>query len=478
MKMIVRFLLSITVVLALGACIEDGFTTSPSDTPVFSTDIVDMGDVFTDETTPTSRILIHNRNSKSLLLSEISLSGPDAEYFRINVDGSSTPQGWTNLEIRGKDSVFVLIQATLPERGDLTDNFSAQLDVRTNGVVTSLPIVARGVNVTRLRAQTITSDTRLVADKPYQIYDSLVVAPGATLTIDPGTTLCFHDKGELIVRGTLICEGTAEQPIVMTGDRTGNVVTDISFDIMSRQWTGVFFTRTSADNHMAYTVVKNTTQGVTVSGDPETDYSTRPQLSLLNSVLRNSAGCVLEAYRSGIKATGCEFAEAADGLVYLQGGEYRFDHSTFANNYLFAAISGPAVQFGEPAYDEEWDGDTDGLPASYIKADFTNSILYGIGTELSHGDLEGCEIYFRNCLFKSEGSDDDNFINCIWGEDPLYYTERLEYIFDYRLRPDSPAIGKADGTLSGPEAAVDFYGNRRGSIPDLGAYVFTPPTED
>ncbi len=478
MKMIVRFLLSISAVLTLGSCIEDGFTTSPSDTPVFSEECIDMGDVFTEETTPTSRVLIHNRNNKSLLLSEISLSGPDAEYFQINVDGSSTPAGWNNLEIRAKDSVFVLIQATLPERGDLCDEFSAQLDVRTNGVVTSLPIVARGVNVTRLRGETLDSDTRLTAVKPYQIYDSLVVAEGATLTLEPGTTLHFHDKAELIVRGTLISEGTVEEPVVMKGDRTGNVVSDISFDIMSRQWTGVFFTRTSTGNRLKHTMIRNTVQGVTVNGNPESDYSSTPQLTLLNCILNNSAGYVLEAYRSRVKATGCQFSEAGDGLIYLQGGKYRFDQSTFSNNYLFAAISGPAIQFGEPSFDEEWDGDTEGLPESYIQADFTNSIIYGIGSDLSHGDLEGYSIYFRNCLFKSEGTDDDNFINCIWGEDPLFYTDRLEYVFDYRLRPDSPATGMADSSLSEADAATDLYGNSRGNQPDLGAYVFTLPEED
>ena len=80
----------------------------------------------------------------------------------------------------------------------------------------------------------------------------------------------------------------------------------------------------------------------------------------------------------------------------------------------------------------------------------------------------------RHCLLKSKGSDDDNFISCIWDEDPLYYTVRSEYLFDYRLRDESPAIGAADPALTSPRAALDSYGLTRGSRPDIGAYVWSP----
>ncbi len=67
---------------------------------------------------------------------------------------------------------------------------------------------------------------------------------------------------------------------------------------------------------------------------------------------------------------------------------------------------------------------------------------------------------------------------CVWDEDPLYYTVRNDYIFDYRVKPDSPAIGAADATLTLPEAATDRYGMPRGAAPDLGAYVYTEPVEE
>ena len=54
---------------------------------------------------------------------------------------------------------------------------------------------------------------------------------------------------------------------------------------------------------------------------------------------------------------------------------------------------------------------------------------------------------------------------------------REDYIFDYRLQAESPAIGAADPALTAPEASVDAYGLSRGTAPDLGAYVYTPDNE-
>lgn len=458
------------------SCIEDGFTTAPSDQPVFSTDTLDMGIVFTDEPTPTKRFIVHNPHSRQLSISDIRLSGDAASCFRLNVDGI-TGREFAAVDIRGNDSIFVFVEATLPPGDKPLSDYEASVDFTTNGVTRSVVLAAKGQNVVRLKGVTLDDDTRFDSTLPYQIYDSLVVAPGATLTLEAATNLCFHDKAMLIVRGTLLSEGTPEQPVVMAGDRTGNVVADISFDIMSRQWTGVFFTSTSQGNRLVNTNIRNTWQGVTIDGSPMADYSEAPQLYMLNTRLRNSGGLVLEAYHSAITAVGCEFAEGADGLIYLQGGKHRFNHCTVANYYLFSALGGPAIQLAHLSFDPD-KGLDDGSGLPYTAAEFTNCIVYGNGAELSHGDLNGTDVYFRRCLLKSNGSDDDNFIECLWDTDPLYYTEREKYIFDYRLRPESPAIGAADPSLTLPDAATDGYGMTRYDPADLGAYVFHPPTEE
>lgn len=462
----ILILLAAAIAMTLPSCIEDGFTTSPSDLPSFSVDTLDMGEIFTEQVSTTHRFTVYNRADKGLCISRISLSGENAPLFRLNVDGFSGTE-FSNVEIRAKDSIIVLVSTTLPPNGrNVPVEITASLDFLTNGVSESVVLAARGRDVTRLRALTIDTDTRLTAEKPYQIYDSLVVAPGATLTIDPGAELFFHDGAMMVVRGTLKAVGTPGNEIQMAGDRTGNVAADISFDIMSRQWLGLFFTSTSRDNRLDYVHLRNTWQGVTIDG---TDAPGQVSLTMVNSRLRNSGMHALEVHHANVNAYGCEIAEAADGSVLLHGGSHVFSHCTLANYYLFSALGGPILAFEHVNAKSD---DLSGLP--FTSASITNSIIYGNGADISHGDLTGMDIILDHCLLKSNGTDDDNFLSCLWDSDPLFYTVREDYYFDYRLRDESPAIGAADPALTAPEAATDRYGLPRGAVPDIGAYVYTP----
>ena len=116
-------------------------------------------------------------------------------------------------------------------------------------------------------------------------------------------------------------------------------------------------------------------------------------------------------------------------------------------------------------------------PASHTFPQTFQTALYGYGSELSHGDLTGTNVTIRSTLFKTKGEDDDNFINCLWDADPLYYTVREDYYFDYRLKPESAAIGKADASFTRDLSKKDRYGNTQPAQPDLGAYVFVAPKE-
>ncbi|MDE7376436.1 MAG: hypothetical protein K2N16_06280 [Muribaculaceae bacterium] len=443
-------------------CIEDGFATSPSDQPAFSVDTLDFGVIYTDELSRTSRMVVYNRHSKGLNLQSVKMAGPNAELFRINVDGMSGRE-LSDIEIRAKDSIFVFVEATLPSTDtDAPVRVESELQFVVNGVTSRVVVAADGQDIYRLNGLVVDKDKTLTGGRPYRVTDSLVVVPGATLTLDPGVKLMFHDKAYMSVGGTLRSMGTPEQPVRLTGDRAGDVITGVSFDIMSRQWDCVDFLPSSTGNYMQYTEVSNTSYGVAVYGDGS-DLD-QPKLSLVNCRLRNSGECVLLAFNASIDARGCEFAEAGSGLVYLLGGNHRFDLCTASNHYLFASAGGAAWTFVDPENTEDWAG----IPPT--SALITNSITWGIGDDVSPGDLAGQPIVFNRCLFRSKGTDDDNFVDCIWDADPLFYTEREKYLFDYRLRPDSPAIGAAYPALSDRPLATDFYGAPRAS--DLGAYAF------
>lgn len=450
----------------LSSCIEDGFTSSPDDRPDFSTDTLDLGTVITTDVSMTRRFTVRNRHDKGLMISDIHVEGDNADFFRLNVDGFSGTS-FNNVEIRANDSIYILVSCTLPENNlDTPVDIFAKLAFTTNGSTDHVVLKATGRDVTRLNGQTLTGNTVLSATRPYQIFDSLVVAPDATLTLPAGTVLMFHDKAYLRIYGTLDSQGTADKPVELRGDRTGDVISGITFDLMAGQWQGVQFDPGSKGNRLYHTIIRNTVGGVVVD---------RSELEIVNSRLRNSQYRALTSLFSNITAVGSEFAESAYATVYLAGGESTFDHCTFPNYYLFSAIYEPALVLdhlnGQTAVE-----DAEDMP--YTRARITNSIIYGLGSDITPGDLNDTEVTLTNCLLKSKGTNDEHFIDCLWDADPLYYTVREDYIFDYRVKPESPAIGAGNSALSTHHAATtDAYGLPRGAKPDLGAYVFVKPDE-
>lgn len=462
-----KYITIATLILALSllaSCIEDGYTSSPSDQPSFSTDTLDLGLVYTDELTATSRMTIRNPHGKSLNIEQISISGANEDVFRINVDGLAG-RVFSDIEIRAKDSIFVFADAHLPENGSAApQKVTADLNITVNGLTSVVTLAATGQDVVRLRDAVYESDATIKAEKPVIVFGDMTVAEGATLTIEPGSMVRFHDKASLQVYGTLACNGTPSQRITLTGDRTGDVIQGVSFDLMSRQWEGIALHPSSSGSKMAFTEVSNTWYGVGVKGDGSDLDS--PKLTLDNCKLRNAGSCVLAAFNASVSAYGCEFAEGGGGLVYMLGGKHRFDQCTAANNYLFSAISGAAWIFAPPQASDEY------ADVAHATALITNCITSGLGAAISINKFDGQEITFRRCMFGVDGEDDDNFIDCIYNSDPLFYTVRSEYLFDYRLKTESPAIGAADNALSEHPLECDFYGIPRTS--DLGAFAFDP----
>lgn len=459
------FIITAAIGMALTSCIEDGFTTSSNDVLEFSTDTLAFDTVLTEEGTSTLHFMVYNRHKKMINISSITLDGNDGGQFYINVDGVSGTS-FSNVEIRGEDSIYVFVEASLSATGnDLPIEIKDKINFLTNGVEQQVVLTAWGQDVTRMYAPTIDTDTHLSGIKPYVIYDTLRVAEGITLTLDAGTTLMFHDKSGMVIDGTLIAAGEQDNEITLRGDRLDNVISGVAdYDMMSGQWGGIKFTASSFGNEMHYVNMRGSTSGVEIDS---TDISQR-KLYIFNSVLHNSSSSVLTALHAWVEATGCEFSDAANAVVSLTGGYARFAQCTFANYYLFDVITGAIVTLDYLLPD-----DSDGaLPL--MDAHFDNCIIYGNTSEISPGDLADSNVLVRNCLFGSQGSDDDNFINCVWDADPLFYTVREDYIFDYRIKDESDAIGKGDPLLCPEGAEVDRYGVNRfiNGSPDLGAYTW------
>ena len=222
----------------------------------------------------------------------------------------------------------------------------------------------------------------------------------------------------------------------MTGDRTGSVVASIPYDIMSNQWGGLRFAAGSTGNMLHFTTVRNSAYGVMLDS--------LATLDMRGAILRNAASYPLLAVAAEVTAAGCEIAEGGDGVIALSGGSYRFGHCTVANHYLFSVIGGPAIQMDL----------RQGTP-SQLKARFTNTIIYGLGDDLAKVSLKDMDVTFARCILKSSGTDDDNFVRCLWDTDPLYLLDRSRYIFDYHVKEGSPAEGEAMASEFAPVLSPD-----------------------
>lgn len=455
-----------SILFGTSSCIKDDFTTSQTDLLTFSRDTVSFDTVFTDLGTPTARLLVYNKAKKSINISEIKIEGEE-KRFRLNVDGMAG-DCFRDVEIRGGDSIYVFVECFIKE----TENSNKpalvedKLQFVTNGVTQSILLEAWGRNVKRLRNHRITTDTHLTAEMPYVIFDSLVVDKGVTLTVDAGTQLLFHDKASLTVYGCLQAIGQQGNPIDFRGDRLDNVLPDTPYDILAGQWGGVTFKSESYDNRMEFVNMRSTSFGVVVDSCAHTD---QQKLLLLNSWLHNSQGNVLRSKYARVDAYGCCFSEAADNVVSLTGGVHNFVHCTIANYYLFASNYEPLLGLYHCLPDKSLSEEQ-----PLMTANFENCIIYGMQGDINEGDLTGSNVFLRNVLLGAQGSDDDNFISCIWGMDPLFYTVREDYIFNYRLRTESPAIAAGNPDFITHLCSFDMDGHNRLSNgnPDLGAFVF------
>ena len=452
------------------SCIEDGFTTSPSDELAFNQDTVAFDTVITLQGTATKQMVVYNHSKKQINISSIKVAGlSDKGHFHLNVDGIRGDE-FQNVEIRGNDSIFIFIEATLDEMGrDEPTLLEDKLEFVTNGKSQFVLLTAWGQDVVRICGDTISRNTRFTAAKPYLIYDTMFVMPDVTLTLPAGTTLLFHDKAAIRCAGRMLANGTADDPIFFRGDRLDRIVGSTSFDIMSGQWGGVIFTPPTMGNVLKHVIMKGSSIGMHCSSYGDT---TNCALKLVNCVLTNSASTCLATAACFVQAIGTEFSDAAEEVAYFAGGKILASQCTFTNNYLFKVPSLPIVN----VFDVEFSNGTVGK----IKAYFDNCILYGLSTEINEGKLDNFDVFMRYCLFKSSGEDDGHFINCIWEADPHFLTVRDDQIFDYRLGNESDAIGKGNPSLCPAEARYDRYGVDRlaGGAIDLGAYVWVPIQEE
>ncbi len=411
------------------ACIDDSVTTSGSAQPEFSADTISLGQMWAGETSPTAMMRIYNRQSQGIILSRVAVGRCSGGDLRLNLDGVGGEE-FTNVEIRANDSLFLLAEAT-PAPG-----FTATVEITANGVTHTIPVSGTAIAPVELTDMTIASDYTIPSGSQVRVGGTLTIASGATLTIGEGSTLYFRDGASIRAEGSIVAIGTPDAQITLRGDRLSNVVPSIPFDVMSGQWEGIAFGSSSTGSELSHVSVVNTCSGISLASGAE--------LTLTDCRVSNSRTTLIAADGALLTATGCEFSNAGASLLSLTGGTSSLLRCTLSNHYLFSFPSGASIALQGAA-----------------SLAVTESIIHGDGAPLSAPAPMPAEVTFTRCLMGAKGSDDANFIDCIWEADPLFMLDLDNYVMDFRLSPDSPARGKASS------ARADRFGV---SGTSLGAY--------
>ena len=170
----------------------------------------------------------------------------------------------------------------------------------------------------------VINSTTWTNQKPYLVYNYAYVDSGQVLTIEPGTTVYFHGKAGLFVKGTLNVEGTLEEPVEFRGDQPE------SANLLD-QWNGIVLFSGSHNNKIDHAIIKNANIGLQVGTIEHGGFAS---VTLSNTRIENMSWSGIWAMKSKILAYNCVISNVRYyNTALLLGGDYQFYHTTFANYY-------------------------------------------------------------------------------------------------------------------------------------------------
>ncbi|HMJ47711.1 MAG TPA: hypothetical protein VK498_10285 [Ferruginibacter sp.] len=462
MKNIFLLLTAVCSLFLAASCKKESFITSSFARLVISADSIKFDTVFTTTGSVTRSFKITNDNDQRLLLSKVKLMGGTSSPFKININGSATPE-LNNLEIAANDSIYVFVTVTVnPTASNLPFIISDSILINYNGNNRFVQLQAYGQNANFLHNTIIASNTTWNNARPFVIMGSLRIDTTATLTIEQGTKIYSHADAPIIVDGTLIINGTNTNRVLFAGDRLDE------YKDLPAGWPGIYFRGSSKNSVFTYAVIKNAYQAIVVQ---QPTVNANPKLVIHQSIIDNAYDAGLICINSTIAADNTLISNCGSGIVIRLGGQYTFTHCTIAsysNYYLLHKI--PVVSVANFA-------DVNGTTATAdLSAMFRNCIFWGDNgsveneVEVNKQGNTFFSVILDHCLYKAAANPaNTTLIAEIRNLDPLFDSiDTYNRIFDFRIsRPQAPGINKGI-TTSFPRDLDD--NNRNNALPDLGSY--------
>ena len=449
----------------------------------FSADTVMFDTVFTSLGSATHQLRIFNKSDNDLNISSIRLTGGESSPYRFNLDGENGVEFYDKV-IPAGDSLFSFLRVTI-NPNDLNSPFVVEdeLEFVTNGNTQTIKLLAWGQNANYIVADKVVNiggepyhyhivadsleTTTWTSERPYVIYGYALINSYGTLKIEKGTQIYCHQGGGILSwsDGQLIIDGTADEPVVVQGDRL-----EAFYNDTPGQWEQILMMdgRAGADHRISHAIIRNGTIGINCQSVLK---ATECALRIDNTIVENQSGYGLFSILYAVEAKNFVIANCGFANFWAFGGDYRFVHGTIANywnanehnknenaisvtNYAIGGNSGPVY-----------------YP---FRMEMDNCIVYGKQKDefkATFGPDADSLYSFDHCLIKSEKYNGTmpGFNHCLFN---------LEPCFANAMKPDchldsiaSPAIGTGN-PLFGNEVPYDLDGVSRMGAPDMGAYQY------
>ncbi|MFK7756748.1 MAG: hypothetical protein AB8B53_07435 [Flavobacteriales bacterium] len=480
------------MVLLIFSCRKDQFNTSSNFKVEFSRDTILFDTVFTTVGSATQVFKVYNPDkNNSVELDYISLENSTDSRFRINVNGEVGPTV-RDIEIAPEDSIFVFVETTLDANDQsLPFIIEENLLVNANGTDQEVVLAAWGQNAIfhgGIGGFDVICDETWTNELPHVIYGIVAVDSACCLSIQPGTQIHVHSgSGLYVYKGCIESNGQLGNEVVFQGDRL-----EFSFEDVPGQWGieidfavdfgvgpeivtvtrgGIWLSQPEA-SYMDHTIIKNGVIGLQVD---TTGAVGEDALQLRNCQIFNHSAIGLLGQGTTISGFNNLMANCGQSTgVFQFGGEYKFDHCTFANYWDEGTRQAPSFIMSN-----NYEANVDGVDIDVIRSlgnsRFRNCAFYGDNASLSDYsefivDLlepENEFFTFENCLVDTELdiSDASKYQNIINQQDASFVNPSL---IDFRPTSNSPLVGQA--TPLGGALGFDLLGVSRfgGSNPDIG----------
>lgn len=496
----------VVILIAISSCRTDFETVASSGKLKFSRDTVYLDTVFSNISSSTYTLKVYNESNDDITIPKIELGKGLSSKYRMTVDGISTNNGklFTEIELLAKDSMYIFIETT----ANVTDASP------TDFLYTDQIIFDSGVNEQKVELVTLIQDavflypekyedgfyeSLTIGDeeiygftldendlihgnelqfkntKPYVIYGYAGVPSGKTVTFEAGTRVHFHANSGLIVgngasiniNGTTSTTDKLENEVIFEGDRLEPEYSDVP-----GQWGAVWLTNGSTNNSINHLTIKNATIGLYIQNNDETT------VHIKNTQIYNCSNNGILAQNARIEGENLVINNAGkSSLACTYGGDYKFTHCTFNNNWNSATQLAVLVNnFFVGAIPEVKD---------LTQATFNNCIIYGSYSNeliLNKRDEAAFEYQFNNCLIKFNNTsnafanhpeyqfstDPIHYSNIILNKDPKFFNISMN---KFNIDNTSSAFEKGNTLFTIP---LDIKGKNRTSPPDLGAYQSEP----